>query len=89
MSPQKIGPPSNYPGGACEEEVVASVSRDVVDCQCSEANVEVESIFEKVKKKLRQAAMLGSPIVNTSLDYQKIKTPRKKKTRHSWHQEIA
>lgn len=89
-SPHKIVAPSNYPGGASEEEEVVA-TRDVVDCQCSNAIVEVESMFEKVKKKLRQATLLGSPMVSrTSLgDYQKMKTPRKKKTRHSWHQEIA
>lgn len=49
--------------------------------------IEEESIFEKVKKKLRQATMIGSPARRSSVGTA-AKNPSKK-TRHSWHQETA
>lgn len=93
--------PSHYPGGSCCEE---SMNQNEVDCCPRTAEdvvissqerivvAEEESIFERVKKKLRQATMIGSP--SRSLDRRSsnigtgVAKPVKK-TRHSWHQETT
>lgn len=89
--------PSQFPGGDDEECLLG----DVVDCVrpmvCQDLAVsgrKEESLFERVKKKLRQATMIGSPAKSGSLDRRSSgvgvslapKQPTKK-TRHSWHQE--
>lgn len=91
--------PSQFPGGGDDDE--ECLLGDVVDCVrpmvCQDVAVsgrEEESLFERVKKKLRQATMIGSPAKSGSLDRRfsgvglslAPKQPTKK-TRHSWHQE--
>lgn len=103
--------PSQNPAGGgslCgSAESAVRMNQDVVDCHrpmrqddivngC-DGIVEEESLFERVKKKLRQAAMIAtSPSKMGTLDSRSRvpgsnghKKKLAKKTRHSWHQEIA
>lgn len=102
--------PSHFPGGGSSEAFVKS--QDVVDCSrpplcvvedvvgssgSGRIVVSDESMFERVKRKLRQAAMIASPAKSSNLTRQSSEVGAAggglkkavKKTRHSWHQETT
>lgn len=103
--------PSHFPGGGSSDEAFVK-SQDVVDCSrpplcvvedvvgssgSGRIVVSDESMFERVKRKLRQAAMIASPAKSSNLTRQSSEVGAAggglkkavKKTRHSWHQETT